>query len=110
MKISVVIPTLAADEALEACLQSLASQQASDFDFETIVVDNSGGKAQARRLTSDRVRVIENAGGNVVLTWPTGTLQQSTNAAAFYTDVVGATSPYTNAITAGQKYFRVKVQ
>lgn len=53
---------------------------------------------------------IEKAGGNVILNWLTGTLQQSTNAAAFYTDVVGATSPYTNAITAGQKYFRVKVQ
>lgn len=65
MKISVVIPTLAADEALEACLQSLASQQvSSDFDFETIVVDNSGGKGLARRLASDRVRVIENTSGN----------------------------------------------
>ena len=53
---------------------------------------------------------IAESGNNVVLTWPIGTLQQSTNVASGYTDVTGVTSPYTNSITGPQKYFRVKVQ
>lgn len=53
---------------------------------------------------------IQKSGGNVVLTWPSGTLQSSTNATAFYSDIAGATSPYTDGITGGQKFFRVKVQ
>jgi GT2 family glycosyltransferase len=57
MKISVVIPTLAADEALDACIESLSRQ--TEQDFEVIVVDNSG-KALASRFKG-RFRVIEQA-------------------------------------------------
>ncbi|BDC51918.1 hypothetical protein F183_A42330 [Bryobacterales bacterium F-183] len=53
MKISVVIPTLAADEALAQCLASLTTQTFQDF--ETIVVDN-GGKA----TVPANVRLIRN--------------------------------------------------
>jgi GT2 family glycosyltransferase len=54
--VTVVIPTLAADEALEACLGSLADQ--AFRDFEVIVVDNSG-----RSLVQPRegVRIISNS-------------------------------------------------
>lgn len=38
--VTVVVPTLAADEALAACLESLAGQHFRDF--EVVVVDNSG--------------------------------------------------------------------
>jgi GT2 family glycosyltransferase len=50
-----VVPTLAAGEALEACLESLAAQ--TFRDFEVIVVDNSG-----RNLVHSRegVKVISN--------------------------------------------------
>ena len=58
MKISVVIPTLAADEALEACLDSLRAQ--SFRDYEVIVIDNSG-KGAAARLASSGVQVIVNS-------------------------------------------------
>jgi GT2 family glycosyltransferase len=53
--VTVVVPTLAADETLEECLVSLARQTFSDF--EVIVVDNSGRRA-AR--ANGRVRVIAN--------------------------------------------------
>ncbi len=53
---------------------------------------------------------IAKVGSDVVLTWPTGTLQQSTNATGDYSDLTGATSPHTNAVTGTQKFFRVKVQ
>ncbi len=52
---TVVVPTLAADETLDECLASLERQTFSDF--EVIVVDNSGRSAVAPR---DGVRVIAN--------------------------------------------------
>jgi GT2 family glycosyltransferase len=55
MKISVVIPTLAADDALDACIESLSRQTLQDF--EVIVVDNSS-KALASRFKQP-IRVIE---------------------------------------------------
>jgi GT2 family glycosyltransferase len=54
-KITVVVPTLAADESLAECLASLQNQ--SFRDFEIIVVDNSGKQlVQASNL----VKVISN--------------------------------------------------
>ena len=53
---------------------------------------------------------IARSANNVILTWPNGTLQQSTNVSSGYTDIPTATSPYTNAIAGPQKFFRVKVQ
>jgi hypothetical protein len=55
------------------------------------------------------LRIVK-SGDNVILTWPSGTLQQSTDVSGGYSDLPTATSPYTNAITGPQKYFRVKVQ
>jgi hypothetical protein len=53
---------------------------------------------------------IARSGGSVVLSWPNGTLQQSTNVGGTYGDVIGATNPFTNAISGTQRFFRVKVQ
>jgi GT2 family glycosyltransferase len=53
--VTVVVPTLAADETLAACLDSLDRQTFKDF--EVIVVDNSGRKVVEPR---DGVRVISN--------------------------------------------------
>jgi GT2 family glycosyltransferase len=54
--VTVVVPTLAADDALADCLRSLESQT---FDrFEVVVVDNSGtGRA---RVDSTRMRILSN--------------------------------------------------
>ena len=48
------------------------------------------------------------SGSNVVLTWPAGTLQQADNVAGPYSNVAGATSPYTTAPTGAQKFYRIK--
>ncbi len=53
--VTVVVPTLAADETLDECLASLDGQTFSDF--EVIVVDNSGRRAAK---SNGRVRVIAN--------------------------------------------------
>jgi Concanavalin A-like lectin/glucanases superfamily len=47
--------------------------------------------------------------GNLLsLTWSVGTLQGTTNLAGTWTNVTGATSPYTNAPTGTQQFFRVE--
>jgi GT2 family glycosyltransferase len=57
--VTVVIPTLAADETLDACLASLERQTFSDF--EVVVVDNSGRDAARRaEQAGGRIRVIAN--------------------------------------------------
>jgi hypothetical protein len=53
---------------------------------------------------------IAKSGSDIVLTWPTGTLQESGSVTGTYTNVAGATSPYTNSVSDAQGYFRVKVQ
>jgi GT2 family glycosyltransferase len=53
--VTVVVPTVAADESLAECLDSLDRQTFQDL--EVIVVDNSGRRAVEPR---DRVRVISN--------------------------------------------------
>ena len=57
--VTVVIPTLAADVTLSACLSSLRAQTLQNF--EVIVVDNSGkGLAKQRASGWAAARVIEN--------------------------------------------------
>lgn len=53
--VTVVVPTLAADETLDECLASLERQTFSDF--EVIVVDNSGRRAAQ---ANGRAKVIAN--------------------------------------------------
>ena len=53
---------------------------------------------------------IQEINGAVVLTWPQGTLQSAPAAAGSYTSMPTATSPFTNAISGSQKFYRVKVQ
>ena len=64
---------------------------------------------QLHYLNSTKVNITK-SGNNVVLTWPFGTLQSAPLATGTYTDVAGATSPYTNAISGNQHYFRVQLQ
>jgi hypothetical protein len=52
---------------------------------------------------------IARSSGNVVLTWAGGgILQSSTNVVGTYTDIIGSSSPWTNAPTGAQKYYRVR--
>jgi uncharacterized repeat protein (TIGR03803 family) len=62
-------------------------------------------------LTPPQLTIVR-AGANVVLTWPadtTGfTLQSAPTITGIFTNLSGATNPYTNAITNPQMYFRLK--
>jgi Concanavalin A-like lectin/glucanases superfamily/Immunoglobulin domain/Immunoglobulin I-set domain len=50
------------------------------------------------------------SGSNLILNWATGTLQQANEAAGPYSDVAGATSPYSVSASAARKFYRVRVQ
>jgi hypothetical protein len=52
---------------------------------------------------------FQTSGGSMILNWTTGTLQSADQVQGPYTDVVGATSPYTVSFTESQKFFRVRV-
>jgi hypothetical protein len=49
-----------------------------------------------------------NSAGNLVLSWPEGTLLSSTNVQGPYTPVAGATSPWTVSKTTPKQFFRVQ--
>jgi len=53
---------------------------------------------------------ITKSGGNVILTWGAGALQAASAVTGVYTNVPGATSPYTNAISGSAKFFRARLQ
>lgn len=53
---------------------------------------------------------IAKSGGGIVVTWPVGTLQSAPTANGTYTNVGGATSPYTNSAVGSQTYYRVQLQ
>jgi hyaluronoglucosaminidase len=49
-------------------------------------------------------------GTDLVLTWSVGTLQSAPAATGAYTAVSGATSPYTNSVSGGTKFYRLQIQ
>jgi hypothetical protein len=53
---------------------------------------------------------VVRSGNDIVITWPAGTLQSSTNVSGSYIDVSGATSPHTNAITGPTRFYRAQLQ
>jgi Concanavalin A-like lectin/glucanases superfamily len=52
---------------------------------------------------------ITGSGGNIVISWPVGTLQSSTSVSGPYANVSAATSPYTNSVSGTQKFFRIQL-
>ena len=48
--------------------------------------------------------------GNIILSWPGGTLQSATNVSGPWGDVSGASSPRTNVAAAAQEFYRLKLQ
>jgi GT2 family glycosyltransferase len=57
-QVTVVIPTLAADAALDECLRALGAQ--TWRDFEVSVIDNSGKRLARRSPAAGAARIIEN--------------------------------------------------
>jgi hypothetical protein len=62
-------------------------------------------------LNSPPPLIIIPSGANIILTWPTNasgfTLQSAPDIAGTFTNIPGATSPYTNPISGTQKFYRL---
>jgi hypothetical protein len=87
-----------------------SSRNPFDGVIDDVAVYNkalSPDQVQAHYFATVRLNLAE-SGGKVVLSWPFGTLQQSSAALGTYTNLVGVTSPYTNAPNS-TAFFRVKV-
>jgi Concanavalin A-like lectin/glucanases superfamily len=82
-----------------------------DGGFHDVAVYNyplSATQVANHFLNATQVGITQ-SGGNVVITWPVGTLQASTIVTGTYTNVPGATSPYTNAISGKSTFYRVQL-
>jgi len=83
---------------------------------EVVIYTNALIEAQARLhyLASAVAPAVplgfRRAGQNLILTWPQGILQSTGDVQGPWSPVDGATTPYTNAITGGNRFFRVLVQ
>jgi hypothetical protein len=77
---------------------------------DTFGIDNVKLSYRASGTVAPIPLGIESSGGKVVLSWTNSSfaLQAAPAAAGTYTNVPGATSPYTNSITGSQAYFRLK--
>ena len=53
---------------------------------------------------------IRLSGNQAILTWPAGTLQSASQLNGPYSNVTGATSPYTTPVSGAQEYYRVQAQ
>jgi hypothetical protein len=53
---------------------------------------------------------IQHSGNSVILTWPQGTLQSAGAVTGPYSDILTATSPYTNTVSGTKEFYRVRVQ
>jgi hypothetical protein len=51
---------------------------------------------------------ISSRGEMITITWDGGVLQQSDDILGTYTDVPGAASPYTIAVSGAQKFYRAR--
>ncbi|MDB6122661.1 MAG: LamG domain protein jellyroll fold domain protein [Pedosphaera sp.] len=65
-------------------------------------------RIQAHFAASAQPLKISRSGGQITLTWPAGTLQQADNVTGTYSDVAGATSPYTISASVAQKFYRIR--
>jgi Immunoglobulin domain len=78
------------------------------FGHNRVYALNSNNGILALNIAWPSVSLNPN-GSNVTITWiGKYTLQSATSVTGPYTDVVGATSPYTTAASGAQKYFRLK--
>ena len=82
-----------------------------DFRFYTGVGDSNFVENIRRQAVLPPVNLLmEQSGGNLMLKWPYGLLQSTTNLAGSWSDLEGIAVPYSIPTTNGQQFYRVKLQ
>jgi hypothetical protein len=78
-------------------------------DYMT-VAQNSALESYSPVASSAVILTFQVSGGNLILSWPTGTLQSASQVTGTYANVNGALSPYSPPLNAApMKYYRVRV-
>jgi hypothetical protein len=93
----------------EARIQSGVSSTNWVWASWMTVAQNSAFEAYSAVNSSIVTISVQHSGNDIIVLWPQGTLQSSINVVGPYTDVLGATSPYTNTVSGGQLFYRVRV-
>jgi len=93
---------------------TLANATTNDAGLFSVTA-SAGGCTSAPSLTTVTVNppaqiTAQTLSGNIILTWPGGTLQSATNISGFWSDVIGATSPRTNAMGELREFYRIRLQ
>jgi hypothetical protein len=73
-------------------------------------VANSGFASYGAVVPATVTLRYQGVSGQLVLMWTTGTLQSAPTLVGPYTNISGVFSPYTNSLSGGQQFFRIKVQ
>jgi hypothetical protein len=88
-----------------------AATVAGGLSYNTGTAPGAGLAIKANLPPVASAMGIQRVGNDVIVTWSgPGTLQTATSLTGEFSDVLGATSPHTNSISGGEKYFRVKVR
>jgi hypothetical protein len=74
------------------------------------VAQNASFESYSAVDTSIVTISIQRLDHSIILTWPEGTLQSADRVAGPYSDILSATSPYTNTVSEIQQFYRVHVQ
>ncbi len=84
-----------------------------DGSFDDVAFYNyalSADQIQNHFLNATKLSVTQ-SGGQIILSWPQGTLQSASVVTGPFTTVTGATSPLTNSVAgSAQKFYRVLLQ
>lgn len=88
---------------------------ATDFSGVFSVTASAGGCTSTPATTSVIINPPASLGvdyqaGSMILSWPIGVLQATTNTFGPWVDLVSAASPFTNPAAAPQEFYRVRVQ
>jgi hypothetical protein len=87
-----------------------ASAAASGLYSVTATANACPSVAGTTTVTINPVGVsIQLLGGDMILSWPDGTLQSATNVSGPWDDINGATCPWTNPAAAPQEFYRLRL-
>jgi hypothetical protein len=92
-----VVVTIAAGVAQDAAGNSNTASTSTD---DTVTYDVTPPRPGNPAISYD--------GGMVTIIWDSGVLQQADDVIGIYTDVPGAVSPYTIAVSVAQKFYRTR--
>ncbi|HTB85186.1 MAG TPA: hypothetical protein VK742_16190, partial [Candidatus Sulfotelmatobacter sp.] len=99
--------TMATNIYVGLCVTSKSNSVLNTATFGNVVV---GASTVVGTPVAAVMMNIQNIGGNVILGWPSGILQSASVITGPFIDIPGATSPYTNAPSGTQQYFRLRLQ